>query len=65
VPHFHAVYGRHAASIEIRGGKVHGTLPRRALHLVLEWARLHEAELLENWQRARRGKPLERIAPLE
>jgi len=66
VPHFHAVYGGDTASIEIRSGTVlEGTLPPRALRLVLEWTQLHERELLENWQRARRGEPLERIAPLE
>jgi hypothetical protein len=32
---------------------------------VLEWAALHRTELLANWQRAREGKPLDRIAPLE
>jgi len=35
------------------------------LRHVLEWAALHRTELLANWQRARAGKPLVRIAPLE
>jgi hypothetical protein len=35
------------------------------LRLVLEWASLHKQELLENWQLARQGQPLKRIAPLE
>jgi hypothetical protein len=65
VAHFHAVYGEHEASIEIESGAVHGQLPQRALRLVLEWADLHKAELLENWQLARQGEPLKRIAPLE
>ena len=65
VAHFHAVYGEHEASIEIESGTVHGELPQRALRLVLEWAELHRAELLENWQLARHGEPLKRIAPLE
>lgn len=63
--HFHAVYGEHEASIEIESGRVHGQLPPRALRLVLEWAELHKAELSENWQLARMGQPLKRIAPLE
>lgn len=41
------------------------TIPSRALGLVLEWANLHKQELLENWQLARKGQPLNRIAPLE
>jgi hypothetical protein len=65
VAHFHAVYGEHEVSIEIESGTVHGEFPRRALRLVLEWAGLHKAELLENWQLARHGQPLKNIAPLE
>ena len=63
--HFHAVYGEHEASIEIDPVVVHGNLPPTALRLVLEWGSLHEAELLENWQLARDGQPLKKIAPLE
>ena len=55
VPHFHAVYGEHEVSIEVESGTVHGTLPPRALRLVLEWAHLHTAELLENWELARQA----------
>lgn len=66
VPHFHAVYGGQKVSVGIEGCVVlEGTLQPRALRLVVEWCRLHEAELLANWQRARGGEPLERIAPLE
>ena len=65
VPHFHAAYGEHRASIEIQSERVHGSLPARALALVLEWNRLHRVELLENWERARAGQPLKPIEPLE
>ena len=65
VPHFHAVYGEFEISVEIDSGKVHGMFPNRAERLVLEWWRLHRHELLDNWQRARAGVSLERIAPLE
>jgi hypothetical protein len=65
VPHFHAVYGEHEISVEVESGKVHGQFPPRALRLVLEWASLHREELIENWQLARQGQPLRRIAPLE
>jgi Domain of unknown function (DUF4160) len=65
VPHFHAVYGEHEISVEIESGTIHGEFPARALRLVLEWAALHRQELIENWQLARQGQPLRRIAPLE
>jgi hypothetical protein len=61
VPHFHAVYGSDTASIGIVGARIlEGGLPPRAMRLVLEWERLHERELLENWERpgeANRSKP--------
>ena len=65
VPHFHAVYGGHKITVEIESGAVRGTFPTRALRLVLEWANLHRAELLVNWERARQRQPLIRIEPLE
>jgi hypothetical protein len=64
-PHFHAIYGDHEVSVEVRSGSVHGTFPPRALRLVQEWAKLHEAELLANWERAARSQPLRPIEPLE
>ncbi len=65
VAHFHAVYGEHEISVEIESGTIHGEFPVRALRLVLEWANLHKQELIENWQIARQGQPLRRVAPLE
>jgi len=65
VAHFHAVYGEHEISVEIESGTVHGEFPARALSLVLEWANLHQQELIENWELARQGQPFKRIAPLE
>lgn len=64
-PHFHANYGEHHAQIRIPGLVAEGDFPPRALDLVLAWARLHQVELAENWERARAGEPLRRIAPLE
>lgn len=64
--HFHAVYGEHEALIEIDTLSVlRGELPRRALALVLEWSVLHRQELRADWDKARLGIPLSRIAPLE
>jgi hypothetical protein len=65
-PHFHAEYGEHEALVTIETLEVlRGELPRRALALVLEWAAAHRNELRVDWNRARSGQTLERIAPLE
>jgi len=64
-PHFHAAYGEYEVAIEIETGEIHGEFPARAARFVLEWRDLHKRELLENWQLARMGRHLERIAPLE
>lgn len=63
-PHFHARYAGQAASIGLTGEPIAGTLPRRALALVNEWATLHHDELLANWERARNDEPLQPIDPL-
>jgi uncharacterized protein DUF4160 len=64
--HFHALYGEHEALIEIHTLKVYrGSLPRRAMALVLEWAALHREELREDWDKARAGHTPTPIAPLE
>ena len=65
-PHFHAMYAQFEAEIEIQSADVlAGRLPRRALSLVVEWCRLYQPELLENWDRARKGEPLQPIPPLD
>lgn len=65
-PHFHAYYGEHATVIEIETLRLReGTLPRRALAMVLEWAAEHRGELLSDWRLAEAHQPLKRIAPLE
>ncbi len=68
-PHFHAAYvGQDEDTIiDIRTLDVirAGSLKRRALGLVLDWAELHQAELLANWELARVGLPLNPIEPLE
>ena len=64
--HLHAVYGEYEALIEIETLLVfRGSLPRRALALVLEWAALHRIELREDWRRARSGETLNEIEPLD
>jgi hypothetical protein len=63
--HFHARYGGQWASIAISGpGVIASDLPPRALGLVLEWAEVHGAELMANWERAANRVPVEPIEPL-
>ena len=65
-PHFHATYGEFNAEIGINDLNVLiGKLPSRALGLVIEWASIHQTELLENWNRIENGQTIEKIAPLE
>lgn len=65
-PHFHAVYGGHIAKITIGTLQViDGSLPRRALGLVLDWASAHQQELHEAFDRAAALLPPGKIAPLE
>ncbi|MHB8767042.1 MAG: DUF4160 domain-containing protein [Deferrisomatales bacterium] len=64
-PHFHALYGEHEALIDIRGMEVlAGSLPRRALNLVLDWTELHQAELIEDWELCSRLQAPKPIQPL-
>jgi len=68
-PHFHALYAEDEAVILIPSSNqmptvYEGGLPRRKLKLVLEWAKTHHEELLQDWDLARNNKPLKKIAPL-
>ena len=63
-PHFHARYGEFAASVDLDGDVMAGSLPRNALRSVRDWLRLHRDELLANWERAARDEPLLPIEPL-
>ncbi|MBU6338883.1 MAG: DUF4160 domain-containing protein [Rickettsiales bacterium] len=64
-PHFHAEYGEYVISVEIETGIVKGRFPRRALKAVLDWYELHKDDLLEDWNLALAGQPLNQIDPLE
>jgi Domain of unknown function (DUF4160) len=65
-PHFHAIYGDDEAIIDIGSGVVlDGRLPRRALSMISDWLAAHGLELMDNWQLARAGQPLNPIAPLD
>ncbi|NCD14999.1 MAG: DUF4160 domain-containing protein [Bacteroidia bacterium] len=64
-PHFHAVYGADMALVDIRALRAFaGHLPARALGLVIEWAALHQKELLANWDQAQKQEPIGKIDPL-
>lgn len=64
-PHFHASYGEYQGIIDIKTLKiVEGNLPRRALNLILDWAELHQDELLIDWELCTQKKLPHRIAPL-
>lgn len=65
-PHFHAEYGEDFVLIDIRTISVFaGHLPPRVLGLVIEWAALHQQELIDDWERAQTQQGLQKIAPLE
>ena len=64
--HFHARYGKEHVLIAIESLSVlRGRLPARALGLVMEWAAIHNPELMENWNLARAREPLNPIEPLK
>ena len=65
-PHFHAIYGTAEAELGMEPiALLRGRLPRRAFGMVMEWAVVHQEELREDWELARRQAPLKKIAPLE
>jgi hypothetical protein len=65
-PHFHALYAEHEAVIDLRDFRVmRGSLPRRAMALVLEWAADHRAELMEDWNLCSRMQTPRAIEPLK
>ncbi|MCY7332978.1 MAG: DUF4160 domain-containing protein [Pseudanabaena sp. CAN_BIN31] len=65
-PHFHVRYNGQKALIRISPASLlAGELSPKVKNLVIEWANLHQAELLENWELATKNKPLKMIQPLE
>ena len=64
-PHFHAIYGEYEVQIDIRTLAVlEGSLPQRALALVLEWAQEHRTELMEDWNLCVANQHPNKIPPL-
>lgn len=65
-PHFHAKYAGQRAAFSIQDLRiVEGSLPRRAVSLVLEWAFQHREEPMENWRRVEQREELLKIDPLD
>ncbi len=65
-PHFFAIYSGHEANVAIESDEViEGHLPVNAARIGKQWALAHQAELDDNWRRARAGAPLVKIAGLD
>jgi hypothetical protein len=64
-PHLHAQYGETSALIALQPITImESDLPKRALSMVLEWAALHQPELLDNWDRLHTARSPVKIEPL-
>ena len=64
--HLHAEYQGNKVLVDFRGNILRGSLgSRTALRLLREWIDLHGDELRQDWARARQGRELQRIPPLE
>jgi len=64
-PHFHAYYQDDVAIFSLEPiALMAGQLPARQQRLVEAWVELHQAELLEDWQRLQNGRKPFAIKPL-
>ena len=64
-PHFHAQYSENECLISIGDlSVILGKIPNRALGMVIEWATIHQEELLENWEKAVNLESLSKVLPL-
>ena len=65
-PHFHVKYGDYKAVVDIQRLEVTGgKLPRRAVNLVLDWAELHQTDLMKDWDLCQALQQPKPIPPLE
>ena len=66
LPHIHVEYQSKTAVILIPTGELlAGELSPRQLVQVREWIQARQKELMNNWNHAVAGEPLEQIPPLE
>jgi hypothetical protein len=64
-PHFHALYAEFEALIDIQTLEViRGSLPNRAMALVLEWAQQNREALRQNWELCVQNQQPAKILPL-
>ncbi|HOK03140.1 MAG TPA: DUF4160 domain-containing protein [Spirochaetota bacterium] len=64
-PHFHAFYNEFEILMDIEDFRIlAGNFPPKALALTIEWAAIHQSELLKNWELACNKKPTFKIDPL-
>lgn len=62
----HATYAEYKATVDIKNLRImEGSLPRRATQLVLDWAELHQTELLEDWNLCLSNHQPNTIPPLK
>ena len=65
-PHLHAEYQGRKVLLDFRGNILRGEFgSRTALRLMREWIDLHAAVLQEDWELARQGRDIRKIAPLD
>lgn len=65
-PHFHAKYAEYEIAIRIKDLSImNGTMPARALGLIIEWASIHQTELLEDWDLLAKDESPKKIDPLK
>lgn len=65
IPHFHIRYNEYQGVLSIETLELlEGTVPKKIISLVLEWALDHKKELMDNWELAKAKQPLKKIEPL-
>ena len=65
MPHLHAYYQEEVGIFALDPiALIAGSLPTRQQRLVEAWVELHQAELLEDWQRLQEGRKPLPIKPL-
>ena len=65
-PHFHVRYNEHKAEIAIQNlSLLAGRLPPRVMGLVMEWATIHQDELMADWLLARQQAELNLYSSVE
>jgi hypothetical protein len=65
-PDFHAEYQGRKAVFDFKGNiLIGGIQSKTATKLIRDWIDLHEKELSEDWELARKGEELISIEPLE